>query len=152
MSLHAKRTPESLRSRGLLRNVYVMQERGLQRRFPASMRLKGATSFQRVFRRGRVRSLRLFSLHVLRQPGVTRVGVVVPRRWGSAVERNRIRRLVREVIRLHREVFADAEFIVRPTEHARQCSFWDLERELLSAFTAGRRSEARDEERDDLPH
>jgi ribonuclease P protein component len=85
---------------------------------------------------------RLFTLHILRQPGTTSVGVVVSRRWGTAVERNRFRRLVREVVRLNREAFADMELIVRPTDGGRECGFWELQRELLSAVSAAQRSEA----------
>jgi ribonuclease P protein component len=107
-----------------------MQERGSER-FPASMRLKGATSFRRVFQRGRIHRSEEFALHLLDQPGVTRVGIVLSRRWGTAVERNRMRRRIREIVRRHRETFADAEIIVRPSDGSKGCSYQSLERALL---------------------
>lgn len=47
-----------------------------------------------------------------RTPGPARLGVTVSRRVGGAVVRNRVRRRVREVFRLHREWFADGRDVV----------------------------------------
>jgi ribonuclease P protein component len=47
----------------------------------------------------------------------SRLGISVPRKVGNAVRRNRIKRIVREAFRLHREVFpqgSDIVFAVRP--------------------------------------
>jgi ribonuclease P protein component len=68
---------------------------------------------------------------MLRQPGVTRVGIVLSRRWGTAVERNRIRRRIREIVRRNREEFADVEIIVRPSDGSKGRSPQELESALL---------------------
>ncbi len=47
----------------------------------------------------------------------TRLGVSIPRKVGNAVRRNRIKRIIRETFRLHRDIFpasSDVVFTVRP--------------------------------------
>jgi ribonuclease P protein component len=53
--------------------------------------------------------------------GRTRLGITVARQVGNAVRRNRIKRLVREVFRQHRELFperADLVVIAKNNCHA----------------------------------
>jgi ribonuclease P protein component len=52
--------------------------------------------------------------------GRTRLGIVASKRVGGAVERNRAKRLVREIFRLHRAEFprgADVVVVARPGAH-----------------------------------
>jgi ribonuclease P protein component len=85
------------------------------RAFPASLRLKQRREFLRVQRGGRKHHVRHFIVFVaprVADPSptsslatrlVTRLGITVTRKVGNAVARNRIKRLVREVFRQHRE-------------------------------------------------
>jgi len=64
------------------------------------------------------------------------MGIVIPRRWGNAVERNRMKRLLREVFRCHRDFFLGSEFIVRPHEVCKGCRLEEIERAFLTEFRA----------------
>jgi ribonuclease P protein component len=82
--------------------------------FPRSARLLKHSDFERVYKQGR----RHFSSHMtvfyLRQGKApspeqsARVGFTVGRVLGGAVERNRIKRRLREAVRLRRSVLKDA--------------------------------------------
>lgn len=63
---------------------------------------------------------------------VTRFGTSVRREWGTAVQRNRIRRQVREIVRLHqREIAAGWDIVIQPRRRAAQAPFALLEQELV---------------------
>jgi ribonuclease P protein component len=67
---------------------------------PRAHRLRESRAFQAVYSRGRSWGDRLLALHVLPAPDdEIRVGVSVSKKIGGAVERNRVRRRLREVVR-----------------------------------------------------
>lgn len=69
--------------------------------------LKKARDFDRVFRQGRTWSGPEFSVILYRrQRGQGRVGFCVSKKLGGAVQRNRLRRRLREVYRLSKEKLA----------------------------------------------
>jgi ribonuclease P protein component len=88
------------------------------------MRLKHRKDFQRVYRGGAVWKGSCFSLHVLGREGGRRLGIVVPRRFGTAVERNRAKRRLREAFRRIAPNLPPADVIVRPTD---DCERFDIE-------------------------
>lgn len=83
--------------------------------FPARSRIKQRREFLRVQRGGRKHQLRHFMVFAAKrlpprdgdqsptEPLPTRLGITVTRKIGNAVVRNRIKRLVREVFRQHRQ-------------------------------------------------
>lgn len=73
----------------------------VRHRFPKSARLASASEFSRVKEEGQSCHGRFMVLNVLRDSPTpeTRVGLITSRRVGSAVERNRARRKLREIIR-----------------------------------------------------
>ncbi len=105
-------------------------------RFPSTMRLKKKTEFTRVFREGATWKGSCFSLHVLprgedvlpRREDVLqrkkeellsqklgpRLGIVVTRKDGSAVERNRIKRKIREAFRKVVHRLPAVDLVIRP--------------------------------------
>ena len=83
-------------------------------RFPSTMRLKRRKDFQRVYRGGVVWKGSCFSLYVLKREDGVRLGIVVPRWFGTAVERNRTKRRLREAFRRIAVNLPPADVIVRP--------------------------------------
>jgi len=81
--------------------------------FPRAARLLKHADFERVYKQGR----RHFSSHMtvfyLRQTeGSARTGFTVGRVLGGAVERNRIKRRMREAVRQHRAILKGAVDVV----------------------------------------
>jgi ribonuclease P protein component len=67
--------------------------------FPKRERLLVRSDFLRVQRRGHKLNTARFLLFVTRTQGPTRIGITVSKKVGGAVERNYIKRLVREAYR-----------------------------------------------------
>jgi ribonuclease P protein component len=80
--------------------------------------LRRKADFEALGRRGTARSSRLLVLRSLRTNGPeTRVGLSTPRSLGGAVQRNRVRRRLRELIRERRGTIGagwDLLLIARP--------------------------------------
>ena len=69
------------------------------------------------------------------EPSGPRIGFTTPRALGKAVVRNRIRRRVREAVRLHLEQLSPEWSIVfNPRRKAMEAPFPELEREILRLF------------------
>lgn len=67
--------------------------------------------------------------------GSTRLGITVTRRVGGAVHRNRFKRVMREVFRLHRDALGEGlDVVVNAHPGAYLVPFATLEQEFLNAF------------------
>ncbi len=89
-------------------------------RFPAKMRLRLDRDFRRVYAAKQRVDLGCISIYALRNElHHTRIGVSLPRKVGTAVRRNRIKRLLREAFRLTQAELPkclDVVIVVRPHE------------------------------------
>jgi ribonuclease P protein component len=85
-------------------------------RFPKSRRLLTAAEFERVFARRRSQADRLLIVYACENAeGAPRVGLVVSRKVGGAVIRNRWKRCLREAFRLaQHELPAGVDLVVMP--------------------------------------
>jgi ribonuclease P protein component len=85
---------------------------------PALPMLRRRADFEAVGRGGTARSTRLLVLRTLRTDrGESRVGLSTPRTLGGAVQRNRVRRRLRELLRTRLEAIGpgwDLLLIARP--------------------------------------
>ena len=110
-------------------------EPGKRLRFPRAARLSSPSEFRRVKDRGRSYPGRFIVLGVLREidPGVpTRIGLVTSRRVGGAVVRNRVRRRLREAIRVTRPRLRDGAWLVVVARHlAAKATAAELQAEWL---------------------
>jgi ribonuclease P protein component len=82
--------------------------------FPRNRRLLKPDDFSRVFNQGRRSSDRFFLvLGMLNQAGDTRLGMAVSKKnCRRAVDRNRIKRMIRESFRHHLESLAGLDLVV----------------------------------------
>ncbi len=96
-------------------------------------RLTRRAEFDAVYRNGRRRSSRQFTVFFAANGlSESRFGMSVGRALGGAVVRNRIRRRVREVLRLHRGEFPSGwDIIVHPRASVAKADFTSLGDELL---------------------
>jgi ribonuclease P protein component len=105
-------------------------------RFPRGARLLKHSDFDRVYKEGR----RHFSPHMtvfyLRQAeGEARIGFTVGRLLGGAVERNRIRRRLREAVRLRRAALkAAVDVVINPKKSVLTVDFPVVLEEVSRAF------------------
>ena len=85
----------------------------LRHRFPKSARLTQTSEFQRVKNEGSSCHGRFMVLTVLKTvETATRIGLITSRRVGNAVTRNRVRRHLREIVRLSRPRLKPGNWLV----------------------------------------
>lgn len=106
--------------------------------FPKDCRLLRRAQFKRVYDEGQRRSASLCTMF-FRSNGLpqTRLGVTAPVRLGNAVFRNRLKRRLREVFRLHRATIPGGwDIVLNPRQAVAKVEFPLLEREILKLFPA----------------
>jgi ribonuclease P protein component len=114
-------------------------------RFPAERRLRRRAEYRTVYDRGQRISghhLVLFALEQKR--GHPRLGITATRRVGSAVQRNRARRLVREAFRRHQHEMASWDIVVNVRSSASGCHLEEIEHDLLRTLRRARRRMSED--------
>ncbi len=108
-------------------------------RFPRAARLLRRADFERVYREGKKHftgSLTVFFLPRA-SAGGPRVGLTVGRVLGGSVVRNRIRRRLREAVRLNRgQLRASVDLVLHPRKSVVEVEFARLSAEVGGAFTA----------------
>jgi len=117
-------------------------------RFPRTSRLLRHADFQRVYKEGRRHFSASMTFFYLARPGAgtrtpagvdlppgLRVGFTVGRALGGAVVRNRMKRRLREAVRLSRPVpGVDADVVINPKKSLLAADFSAVRNEVSRAF------------------
>lgn len=83
--------------------------------FPKANRLRLRKDFERVYKEGSLFQDRYFKILVLANDrGVPRLGLVVGKALGKATARNRIKRILRECFRTHKQLLDGLDLMVLP--------------------------------------
>jgi ribonuclease P protein component len=101
--------------------------------YPLGARIVRRADFDAVYRNGKRRSSSHLTVFLKANDlPHSRFGFSIKRTLGGAVVRNRIRRRVREAIRLHRqEISAGWDFVIHPKASVQSAAFAALESDLL---------------------
>jgi len=105
--------------------------------FPKRVRLLRSTDFRKVYDEGSRFSGPLFAAFCLRGGAeeASRIGFTVPRALGKAAVRNRIRRRVREAVRLRLDRLSSSwSIVINPRSRSLDAPAAELEREVERLF------------------
>jgi ribonuclease P protein component len=104
--------------------------------FPRSVRLLRHADFERVYKLGKRHFAAFMTVFYLRRAeGVgPRVGFTVSKVLGGAVVRNRMKRRLREAVRLHGAIPAGVDVVINPKKSLLTTPFADLRNEIRRAF------------------
>lgn len=111
---------------------------------PRECRLTSRAEYDAVYREGRRRASREFTVF-FRVNGreASRFGWSIKRALGGAVLRNRIRRRLREIIRLHRQEIGEGwDFVIHPRSSVARAKFGPLEAELVKLLQSAQKENA----------
>jgi len=100
---------------------------------PREARLVRRGEFDAVYRAGKRRSSSYFTVFLrANELPQSRFGVSIKKALGGAVERNRIRRRLREIVRCHRkEMLAGWDIVIHPKSAVANVPFGELTADLL---------------------
>lgn len=106
--------------------------------FPKSARLLDADDFRSVFRRGRRTQTPYFTIiHIQNSKGQARLGLAVAKKnLQRAVDRNRVKRIIREWFRLQQAQLPDVDIVVQAKTVARVAGKKELAHSLSQSISS----------------
>lgn len=109
---------------------------GKRSKFPRSVRLLRHADFERVYKQGRRHFASHMTVFYLPRPEAEgiRVGFTVGKVLGGAVVRNRMKRRLREAVRLHGRIQAAMDVVINPKKTLLTAAFTDVQNEIRRAF------------------
>ena len=109
-------------------------------RFAPAEHVRKRADFELIYKTVSKRSGRLMTMFTReRDAGVARLGIAATRKMGAAVERNRAKRLVREVFRHHKPTGA-LDVVVVPRREMLDAPYDRLEAEFVALLSKSRPS------------
>ena len=113
--------------------------------FGPAQRLLKASEFSRVFKQGRRLSQAELTLAYRVRPSrdgkiyPPRLGLSVSRKVGGAVQRNLLKRRIREIFRLNQvQLVQGVELVVIPRKEAAELTYQELEKRIFLLFERGK--------------
>jgi ribonuclease P protein component len=104
-------------------------------RFLAREHVRKRADFELIYKTGFKRSGRLMTMFTReREAGPARLGIAATRKMGAAVERNRAKRLVRELFRHHKPGSA-LDVVVVPRREMLEATYDRIEAEFVSLLS-----------------
>jgi ribonuclease P protein component len=111
-----------------------------RQRFPSACRLRKRSEFQKVYESGaRVAGARIVLFVLPRDENGPRLGLTATRKVGGAVVRNRMRRLVREAFRRHRDLVGRWDLVVNIRQAAVGSTYPVIEQEFVALVGRARK-------------
>ena len=108
--------------------------RPLNETLPRTERVRRRPDFERAYDTGMRISGRFMTVFVVKNGGTeARLGIAATRKMGAAVERNRAKRLARELFRRHK-IDAGLDVIIVPRREMVDAPFATLESDYLAAL------------------
>jgi ribonuclease P protein component len=118
-----------------------VSDSGQRQEFPRRVRLLRHADFERVYKQGRRHFAAHMTVFYLPRPQDgnggeqgPRVGFTVGKVLGGAVVRNRMKRRLREAVRLHGLMAAAVDVVINPKKSLLAARFDDLKNEVSRAF------------------
>jgi len=109
---------------------------GIARRY----RLSSGRLFSEVYARGKMLKTPLFVVYYLPIKDGPKVGIVVSKRFGKAVQRNKLKRQIREIVRGHLPHLGDVAVVVLPRMKVKGADFHTMKSvldEMLEEIDGG---------------
>ena len=106
-------------------------------RLPKDQLIRSRQEIGKVIHKGKSYQSRSFTLYCLAGEG-NKIGVLVGRRYGGAVRRNRIRRRIREIYRRNRTMFPKDMWMIFMVKPGVTDSFLDLKNEIICSVQTQR--------------
>lgn len=103
-------------------------------RLPSHLRMKHSRDFSRVRAEGAGHPGRFIVLSVLRDSSQARFkfGLITPRKLGAAVVRNKVRRRLREIVRLNQDRISNGTlFVIIARWRAPEADYEELQKDWL---------------------
>lgn len=104
-------------------------------------RIKKNIEFKRLYNRSKRYYNKDFRLIVAKNKyDYPRIGFTITRKFGKANKRNKIRRRLKEIIRLNLDKFENKDYIIAPNNHTIDMDYLDLEKSLLHVLKISKRN------------
>jgi ribonuclease P protein component len=108
---------------------------------PPAERVRRRPDFERAYEKGVRIPARFMTVFVVENGGVvSRLGIAASRKFGASVERNRAKRLAREIFRRHK-ITSGIDVIIVPRQGMLDASFASLESDYRDALSRRNRAQ-----------